>query len=220
MQPGGLPCADPLGLSPAIRRRWTAKIRMTECRSARRTTENYCGLIPAALITRSYSAISLRTKRANSSGGMSMTSLPRLASGRDGGQVFSGRDGGQVFHYNIVSRCPLRLRPLTHALRPLVAHHYTDRSGRLVALQVECLCDWKSATLLKKTVFAGVRCGALPAVWRRLEDHRRDRRAGGDCQDTHASGVACTRAAALPGAAAGSLPGGLILTTKAVWQHR
>ena len=34
------------------------------------------------------------------------------------------------------------------------------RSGRLVALQVECLCDWKSATLLKKTVFAGVRCGA------------------------------------------------------------
>ena len=60
----------------------------------------------------------------------------------------------------------------------------------------------------------------LPAVWRRAQEHRRDRGTGGDCQDTHASGVACTCAAVLPGAAAGSLPGGLIRKTKAVWQHR
>ena len=46
---------------------------------------------------------------------------------------------------------------------------------------------------------------------RHPEDHRRHRRAGGDCQDTHASGLACARAAARSGAAAVALSGGLIL---------
>ena len=50
----------------------------------------------------------------------------------------------------------------------------------------------------------------LPAVWRRLQDYRRHRRARRDCQDPHAPGLAGARAAALPGAAAGAFPGGLI----------
>ena len=59
----------------------------------------------------------------------------------------------------------------------------------------------------------------LPAVWRRLQDHRRHRRACGDYQDPHAPGLACARAAALPGAAAGAVPGGLILKPTAVAQR-
>ena len=51
----------------------------------------------------------------------------------------------------------------------------------------------------------------LLAVWRRLQDHRRHRRARRDGQDPHAPGPARARAAALTGAAAVSLPGGLIL---------
>ena len=43
-------------------------------------------------------------------------------------------------------------------------------------------------------------------MWRGLEDHRRHRRAGHDCQDPHAPGLACTRATAFPGAADGALP--------------
>ena len=52
---------------------------------------------------------------------------------------------------------------------------------------------------------------ALLELWRRPEDHRRHRRSGGDRQDPHASGLACPGAAALPGAVAGAVPGGLIL---------
>lgn len=59
---------------------------------------------------------------------------------------------------------------------------------------------------------------ALPAVWRRPEDHRRHRGARRDCKDTHPSGFACARAAALTGAAAGSVPGGLILKVTTVLQ--
>jgi len=44
----------------------------------------------------------------------------------------------------------------------------------------------------------------LPAVWRRVEGHRHHRRACGDSQDPHASGLACARAAALTGAARAS----------------
>jgi len=39
-------------------------------------------------------------------------------------------------------------------------------------------------------------------------------RACGDCQDTHAPGLACASAAALPGTAAGTLPSGLILEAR------
>jgi len=55
--------------------------------------------------------------------------------------------------------------------------------------------------------------------WRRAQEHRRHRGTGGDSQDPHASGFACTRAAALAGAAAGSLPGGLIFKTRAILQR-
>ena len=41
----------------------------------------------------------------------------------------------------------------------------------------------------------------LRAVWWRVEDHRHHRRACGDGQDPHASGLACARAKALTGAA-------------------
>jgi len=60
----------------------------------------------------------------------------------------------------------------------------------------------------------------LPAVWRRVEDHRRHRRARADCQDTHAPGLACARAAALTGVAAGVVPGGLIRKARTVLQQR
>ena len=46
--------------------------------------------------------------------------------------------------------------------------------------------------------------------WRRAQEHRRHRGTGGDSQDPHASGFAST----LAGAAAGSLPGGLIFKTR------
>ena len=59
----------------------------------------------------------------------------------------------------------------------------------------------------------------LPAMWRRLEDHRRERRARRDCQDPHALGLACARATALTGAAAVSLPSGLIREAKTVPQQ-
>jgi len=60
----------------------------------------------------------------------------------------------------------------------------------------------------------------LPALWRGLEDHRRHRRSGGDRQDPHASGLACARCAALPGAAAGFVPVGLILKSQTSSQQR
>ena len=50
------------------------------------------------------------------------------------------------------------------------------------------------------------------------EDHRRHRGARRDCKDTHPSGFACARAAALTGAAAGAVPGGLILKVTTVLQ--
>ena len=43
----------------------------------------------------------------------------------------------------------------------------------------------------------------MRALWRRLEDYCRHRGARRDRQDHHASGLACARAAALTGAAAG-----------------
>jgi hypothetical protein len=63
------------------------------------------------------------------------------------------------------------------------------------------------------------RSRALPALWRRVQAHRRRRSAGADRSDPHAPGLACARPAALPGAAAGPLPGGLILEATAVVQR-
>ena len=48
----------------------------------------------------------------------------------------------------------------------------------------------------------------------RHEDHRRQRRACGDCQDLLASGIACRRTAALLGTAAGALRGSLRFKTR------
>ena len=59
----------------------------------------------------------------------------------------------------------------------------------------------------------------LPAVWRRVQDHRRHRRARSDRQDPHASGLTCARAAMLTGAAAGAFPGCLISQGKTVLQR-
>ena len=61
--------------------------------------------------------------------------------------------------------------------------------------------------------------GEVLRVWWQAQDYRRHRRTGGDSQDTHAPGFACARATALTGAAAGSVPGGLILKAKAVLQR-
>ena len=57
------------------------------------------------------------------------------------------------------------------------------------------------------------------AVRRRVEDHRRHRGAGGDCQDPHASGLAGARVATCTRAAAASLRDGLIGKTRAVVQQ-
>ena len=58
------------------------------------------------------------------------------------------------------------------------------------------------------------RSPTLPAVCGRHEDHRRQRRACGDCQDLLASGIACRRTAALLGTAAGALRGSLRFKTR------
>ena len=60
---------------------------------------------------------------------------------------------------------------------------------------------------------------AVPGWWRRAKDYRRHRRARRDGQDPHASGLARARAAALTGAAAGAVPGGLIRRAKTVPQQ-
>jgi Putative transposase len=59
------------------------------------------------------------------------------------------------------------------------------------------------ARLLKRVLDIDIE--HCPKLWRRPEDHRRHRRSGGDRQDPHASGLARARAAA------GAVPGGLIL---------
>ena len=76
-----------------------------------------------------------------------------------------------------------------------------------------------SARLLKRVFDIGYRPRTLPAVRRRVEDHRRHRGAGGDCQDPHASGLAGARVATCTRAAAASLRDGLIGKTRAVVQQ-
>ena len=81
-------------------------------------------------------------------------------------------------------------------------------------------CAPRSCQVLRRARFRP-RPRTLPAGWRRVQDHRRNRGACGDCQDPHAPGLTCTRATALTGAAAGFLPGGLILKARTVLQqHR
>jgi len=57
------------------------------------------------------------------------------------------------------------------------------------------------------------------AVWRRVRDHCGHRGARADRQDPHAPWIACASPAALPGAGAGPVPGGLILEARAVLQR-
>jgi hypothetical protein len=61
---------------------------------------------------------------------------------------------------------------------------------------------------------------SLPALWRRLEDHRRHRRSRGERRDPHASGIACARSTTLTGAAAGVVPSDLTLEPGTVLQQR
>jgi len=60
----------------------------------------------------------------------------------------------------------------------------------------------------------------LPAVWRRVQDHRCHRGACADCQDTHAPGLACESPTTLTAAAARLVPGGLIIKTRAAPAQR
>ena len=59
---------------------------------------------------------------------------------------------------------------------------------------------------------------AMPELRRYAVDHRRHRRARSDRQHPHAPGLGRARTAALAGAAAGALPGGLILKINTVLQ--
>src|SRR5262245_22795499 len=53
------------------------------------------------------------------------------------------------------------------------------------------------------------RCGTLPELRLRLEDHRRDRRSAGDRQDPQPSGPSNPRPAALPSSSSRSIPNDL-----------
>ena len=64
--------------------------------------------------------------------------------------------------------------------------------------------------LVERPMTSNPEAGSLLLLYRCLEDHRRHRRSRGDCQHPHSSGLAYPGSAALTGAAAGSVPSGLI----------
>lgn len=115
------------------------------------------------------------------------------------------------FHGVLAPHAKLRAaivpRPAENAIGH-AAHHAPDAPARM---------SWAHLTQTRLRH----RYRTLPALWRRLEDYRRHRRSRCDRQDPRASGLASARAAALPGAAAGSVPSGLILKPRPVQQqHR